>query len=202
MSRFSFNLDSLSRKQKFTSGRLDAWIHSKIVLYVVLVASLFQLFILANSANYRGAMSFVLVAAIMLYFSKNMVVVLVSALAVSAIIGIIPGFSFPKEGMTPSSEGDDEDADDDKPSKGKKDTKTAKPSAKANESKEDSKVISDLKKDGESLIKTQEIIMNNFKKISPELDKVESLVESMNATAATLNNPKIKEQLAASMMKP
>jgi peptidoglycan hydrolase CwlO-like protein len=67
---------------------------------------------------------------------------------------------------------------------------------------EDSKVISDLKKDGESLIKTQEIIMNNFKKISPELDKVESLVASMNDTAATLNDPKIKEKLAASMLKP
>lgn len=194
MSRFSFNLDSLSRKQKFTSD----WIHSKIVLYVVLVASLLQLFILANSANYRGAMSFVLVAAVMFYFSKNMVVVLVSALAVSAIIGIIPGFSYPKEGMEDASEDADADDSDDKPSGGKKDTK----SKKAKESKEDSKVISDLKKDGESLIKTQEIIMNNFKKISPELDKVESLVESMNATAASLNDPKIKEKLAASMLTP
>jgi ABC-type multidrug transport system fused ATPase/permease subunit len=162
------------------------------VLYVVLAASLFQLFILANSANYRGAMSFVLVAAVMFYFSKNMVVVLVSALAVSAIIGIIPGFSYPKgkEGMEDASEDDDSD---DKPSK---------KNTKAKESMEDSKVISDLKKDGESLIKTQEIIMNNFKKISPELDKVESLVASMNDTAATLNDPKIKEKLAASMLKP
>ena len=196
MSRFSFNLDSLSRKQKFTSD----WIHSKIVLYVVLVASLFQLFILANSANYRGAMSFVLVAAVMFYFSKNMVVVLVSALAISAIIGIIPGFSYPKgkEGMEDASDDADADSDDsdDKPSGGKKDTK----SKKAKESMEDSKVISDLKKDGESLIKTQEIIMNNFKKISPELDKVESLVDSMNATAEALNDPKIKEKLAASMI--
>jgi hypothetical protein len=191
MSRFSFNLDSLSRKQKFTSGRLDAWIHNKIVLYVVMAASLFQLFILANSANYRGAVSFVLVAAVMFYFSKNMVVVLVSALAVSALIGIIPGFSLDNrtEGMEDASESDDEE-------------KTDKKEKKKGSEKEDSKVISDLKKDGESLIKTQEIIMNNFKKISPELDKVESLVASMNETAATLSDPKIKDKIAASMMKP
>lgn len=190
MSRFSFNLDSLSRKQRFTSGRFDAWIHNKIVLYVVMAASLFQLFILANSSNYRGAMSFVLVAAVMFYFSKNMVVVLVSALAVSALIGIIPGFSLENrtEGMEDASSDDDE-----KPDKKEK---------KKSSEKEDSKVISDLKKDGESLIKTQEIIMNNFKKISPELDKVESLVASMNETAATLSDPKIKDKIAASMMKP
>jgi hypothetical protein len=190
MSRFSFNLDSISRKQKITSGRLDAWIHNKIVLYVVMAASLFQLFILANSSNYRGAVSFVLVAAVMFYFSKNMVVVLISALAVSALIGIIPGFTFAnKEGMEDASESDDEE----KPDKKEK---------KKDSAKEDSKVISDLKKDGESLIKTQEIIMNNFKKISPELDKVESLVASMNETAATLSDPKIKDKIAASMMKP
>lgn len=195
MSRFSF-FDSFSRKQKFTSGRFDAWIHSKIVLYVVLAASLFELFILANSGNYRGAISFIVVAAVMFFFSKNMVVVLVSALAISALIGLIPGYSYSKEGMEDGSESSEDKQDSEEKDKSK-DKKN-----KTKDAKEDSKVIADLKKDGESLIKTQEVIMNNFKKISPELDKVESLVASMNETAEKLNDPKIKEQLAKSMIKP
>lgn len=198
MSRFSFNLDSLSRKQKYASGKFDAWLHSKLVLYVVSAASLFQLFILANSGNYKGVISFVLVAvAVMFFLSKNMVVVLVSAFAACAIFGILPDINVygNKEGMEDGADSEDSGENKDKDTD-KKDKK------KESKAKEDSKVIADLKRDGESLIKTQETIMKNFEKISPELDKVESLVESMNQTAATLSNPEIKEKLVASMVKP
>ncbi len=196
MPRFSFNLDSLSRKQKFTSGKFDAWLHSKLVLYVLVGASLFQMFILANSGNYKGVVSFILVAAAVMFFlSKNMVVVLVSAFAACAIVGILPDINVysGKEGMEDSSSSEEDSGEgEDKKKDKKKEVKDAK---------DDSKVIEDLKKDGESLIKTQETIMKNFEKISPELDKVESLVESMNQTAATLNNPQIKEKLVSSMVK-
>ena len=194
MPSFSFHLDSLSRKQKFTSGKFDAWLHSKLVLYVLVGASLFQMFILANSGNYKGVVSFILVAAAVMFFlSKNMVVVLVSAFAACAIVGILPDINVysGKEGMEDSSSSEEDSGEDTKKDK-KKEVKDAK---------DDSKVIEDLKKDGESLIKTQETIMKNFEKISPELDKVESLVESMNQTAATLNNPQLKEKLVSSMVK-
>jgi len=201
MSRFSFNLDGFSRKQKYTSGRFDAWIHSKIILYILLAASVFQLFILGNSGNYKAAIAFVIVAAIVFKFvSKNMVVILICAFAVSSIIGLIPGASV-SEGMEDGSD-DTESNDEDSGEKDKeKEKMTSNNKNKSKDAKEDSKVIADLKKDGEALIKTQEVIMNNFKKISPELDKVESLVASMNETANTLKSEGIKEKLKSSMVK-
>ncbi len=191
MSRFSFNLDSYSRKQKYSVGKFDAWIHNKIILYILLAASVFQLFVLSNSGNYKAAVSFIIVAMLMFYFvSKNMIVIMVSAFAVSAIVGLIPGYSL-HEGMEDGSDGDEKEDTDKSGDKKKESLKDAK---------EDSKIIAELKKDGESLIKTQEVIMNNFKKISPELDKVESLVESMNKTAETLSSPEIKDKLKNSLV--
>ena len=61
-------------------------LHSRAILYIVLVICLFQLFLFTSLGDYYSAAVFILVGYLTTFFSKNMMVILTIALVVSTIM--------------------------------------------------------------------------------------------------------------------
>lgn len=77
-------------KTKYNSRNIISWFNplfkSRIVLYLLFIASLVNLYVFMTSENGIYAAVFVLVGFLTTFFSKNMIVVMIMSLAVSNIL--------------------------------------------------------------------------------------------------------------------
>jgi hypothetical protein len=122
--------------------------------------------------------------------SKNMVVILSIAMAVTNILKVAMGRRGWKEGL--------EDGASSEPSAEKAETAATKKTGKETEPNEgedelgnteaDQKKLQEIKKDGKELIKLQDKIIDGFNEIEPHMQEAEKLSDKIQKTAETLQN--------------
>jgi branched-subunit amino acid transport protein len=175
-------------------------LHNKIVLYVVFAIALFNLLHETVRQDYLYCALFILTGFITSFFSKNMIVILVIAMAFATILrGVVRG--------TVGAEGFQEGADNEDKEKADKETDNKKTAKKETEplvngevavDKKDSgctvaskaAMIDSMKRDAVDLMSVQNQIINGFQTIEPAMDRAEALVESIQSTANTIENLK------------
>ncbi len=172
----------------------DKILQNKFVLIILGLISTFQIIAWLNTNGLQKVILFIVTAIITSQYNKNMIVIMTVALVITHILNI--AFRTSRnlfEGMT-DEHSDDEKPEDEHNNKEKKEKEENKP-----ETNNDADTVNELKDEGKELIATQKIIMENFNKLSPELDKVDALVDKMNKTADKLNNPEIKNSLMTAL---
>ena len=150
-------------------------LQNPFVLYFVLAIALGDLLYLSVSGNFAFVAIFMLIGFLSTFFSKNMVVILVIAMAATSIIqfgarsAISEGMEGDeeeeeKEGM----EGDEEEEEPftDKPEDAKEETK---PEQEAKKEEVIDKVIND-----------QKDLVNKVKQLEPMMKEIESFVDRIN----------------------
>jgi hypothetical protein len=93
---------------------LHSIIHNRIVLYVIVFASLMNMTAYGLMGDIMTPLVFILVGVITAYYNKNMIVVLVVALAVSNVMKYGSQITMSLEGFTEGMDGDSKSADDEK----------------------------------------------------------------------------------------
>jgi hypothetical protein len=137
------------------------------------------------------AAMFILVGFLTSFFSKNMIVILVVAIAVT---NLVSAGASPKHGLegatdqTALKEDADETSKDAAPKKAD-DSKTADDSKKADSKTADS-VKKDMVNDGKELLKLQEQIVDGFQEIQPYMNKAEELAGKIEQSANALEQIK------------
>lgn len=183
------------------SGRPNSLLYNRFVLYFVVFISAVNLYTLAFSGNPMYAIMFLLVGFLTSFFSKNMTVILVIAIAITNLVKAGNGsFSRGTEGFqegatTNAKEGMDEDADSKSDSKSD-DKSDSKSKSEKDDDKKDGKTVESLKKDiindGKDLLKLQEKIVDGFQDIQPYMTQAEELATKINDSAVTIQGMKNK----------
>lgn len=159
------------------------------LLYVVLIATISDLLYMVSLGSHFNVIIFILVAYMTSLFSKNMMVVLLVALAVTNIyhlgkkIVLKEGFedNLDEATMDESEESDsDENGDDSKDEKKKNDDMDSKDSKKEDRKKEDEKMPEEFKKALEQMSnpETRKTI-EGLKELEPMVDKIKNVVEML-----------------------
>ena len=182
-------------------------LHNKIVLYVVFAIAMFNLLHESVRQDYLYCALFILIGFITSFFNKNMIVILVIAMAFATILRSIVS----RTGAEGFQEGADEDeeskktaaADEskEKDAAEKKDKKEPVVDGKITVDKKDSgctvassstkaAMIESMKRDAVELMSVQNQIINGFQTIEPAMDRAEALVGSIQETANTIENIK------------
>ena len=169
-------------------------IYNKYVLYVVFFAALVDLLYSAVREDYTYCILFVLVGFLVAFFNKNMTVILTLTVAVSTILrNLIRGNEVNVEGLT----GEVDEEPDEEPTKKKTTKKDAfesakkvMPESKATESpkKTQTALMNSLKDQALDLQEAQQNIVKGFEEIEPYMNKAESLIDSIQDTALTIQS--------------
>ena len=164
-------------------------LQNKVLLYIVAAIAIVHILLLANSKDYNSVLIFVIVGFLISFFSKNMIVILLSAIVFTNLIKMIyPG----KEGMKGKKvkeglEHEDEEEDlydeEDKEEKEEeedegvtlniKQTAEEKKEAELQKKKE---TYDKLKTDFNEFQSIQQEILKNMKEIDPLLTKAETFI--------------------------
>jgi len=205
------NLDKLSKRLKFSSGALKPLLHNRGVLFALAAVAVTNLFIMLHTGDFRSTAIFVLVGIVTSFFSKNMVVVLTIAIALTSVVKLGSAASF-AEGMEDEEEEQEEEEqegmeDEEEEQEGMNYGREGMEDGEEDEDEEGmaneqsnsmgpGDYVSELAADSNELIELQKKIIGQFNEISPYLNKAEGLVEKMDATASSLsNNSDIKSYL-------
>ena len=168
-------------------------LQNKVLLYIVAAIAIVHILLLANSKDFNSVLIFVIVGFLISFFSKNMIVVLLSAIIFTNLIKMVyPG----QEGMKGKKvkEGleneDDEDEEDDLYDKDDEEEKkedeedegvslnikqTAEEKKDA-ELKKKQETYDKLKNDFNEFQSIQQDILKNMKEIDPLLTKAENFI--------------------------
>jgi hypothetical protein len=192
-------------------------LHNKYVLYFVFIVALFNLLREAVNQDYLYCVLFILIGFVTAFFNKNMIVILVITLALSAIIRAVLRGSGIAEGFQEGATGEKDDVSagaKDSTSAGAKDSTSAGANDASNnpiqtnssatlESKSGSslvggaekpldkaKVIDNIKTDAVELMSVQNSIISGFQTIEPSMERAEQLIESIQTTAKTIDGLK------------
>jgi len=192
-------------------------LHNKYVLYFVFIVALFNLLREAVNQDYLYCVLFILIGFVTAFFNKNMIVILVITLALSAIIRAVLRGSGIAEGFQEGATGEKDDVSagaKDSTSAGAKDSTSAGANDASNnpiqtnssatlESKSGSslvggaekpldkaKLIDNIKTDAVELMSVQNSIISGFQTIEPSMERAEQLIESIQTTAKTIDGLK------------
>tara|TARA_Y100000389_G_scaffold193255_1_gene221832 strand:+ start:2322 stop:2912 length:591 start_codon:yes stop_codon:yes gene_type:complete len=143
-------------------------LNSVILLYVVLFASIADLLYLVSTGAHSNVIIFILIAYVTSMFSKNMTVILITALAITNIYHLGRRVVL-KEGFEDADDEDDESKDEDDESKDEDD--------ESKDEDDESKDEDDESKDEEN------------KDEEPKSKNVEKLPEEYKKTLAQLSDP-------------
>jgi hypothetical protein len=174
----SLNQFMQSLKSQLLKPRPSSLLYNRVLLYAVFAIALFQLYTFSVSGNVTYVAIFLLIGFLTSFFSKNMTVVLVIALAFTGLLyyGISPK-TF--EGMVEGNNGDKTAKDEDKPKTDGENTE---------EDSEEAKKKKQIANDVKQLEQTQEVIVEKFKEIEPYMSQAEGLVGKIEKTTETLKN--------------
>jgi hypothetical protein len=171
-------------------------LESRVILYVLFFISLFTLFGYSQQGEYCGALIFLLVGFLTTFFSKNMIVVLFLALAVSSVIyrGVkvyrAEGFETGDDPMDLAESMENVmkqnlmGGDDEIPKKKVMDTKPPKSTkadgkTEAKEEGKDSSSSSGAKKELKNLLELQLKLMSGVSNLQPILKEVQGAVSNL-----------------------
>ena len=161
-------------------GKIDTnfkdLLHNRIVLYAFVIIALLDLFYFAQIRDNMSIATFILVAFITTFFSKNMIVVLCIALVVTHVLKF--GVKQVSEGFT---EGADEEEEPKEGLEGEEEeekkeglSNEVKPKP---EKKEDKIPEEEKKKDFDEFQKVQDKILGGMKELDPLISKAEGFIE-------------------------
>ena len=188
---------SLAKITKSVKGKYfgkDSLIHNNIVLYVVFALALINFTAYVMVGDIQHVIVFALTGFIVSFMSKNMVVILSLAMAITNIVKMTMGGRRGRlEGL--------EDNTETEPEKEKK-TESAKSETEPTKEKivddldevaateDNQKRLKEIKKDGKELIKLQDKIIDGFNEIEPYMKKAEGLTDKIQKTAETIQQKK------------
>jgi len=182
----------LIRKLKFRmpKPRANSLLYNRWVLYAMFVIALVNLYLLAMSGDYKYVAVFILVGFLASFFSKNMMVILFIAVAITNVLKV--GMSAGRmEGMKDkegSSEDEEEETDD------KKETKTEMPtpdSTKKDSNNKESMIQekqAQIIEDGKELLDVQAKIVDGFQQIEPYMEQAGNLATKIEKSANYIND--------------
>lgn len=187
-------------------------LHNKYVLYIVFATALINLLYETVNQDYLYSVLFILIGFITAFFNKNMIVILVITMALSFIVravlrgtGVVPeGF---QEGATDKESISNNTPTVDKingsatiePSVRNKDytSETSgtikEPNAPNTSADGKDKLLQSLKTDAVELMSVQNSIISGFQTIEPSMERAETLIQSIQDTAKTIDG--LKERM-------
>ena len=197
-------LNQISKRGKM----LKPLLRSKVLLYFLSIISILNILFFGYLKDYQSVFTFIIIALLMSFFSKNMIIILFVAIALSNLIKFALHKRF--EGLENMEEEDKkkenmEDMDEDMldtPEFDKKlsdsldrvsDKEISKMEKEEEKELDDAKkeekqaLYNDLKNDMVEFEELQRNIMNNMKEIDPLLTKAETFVEKFEGYKKKLN---------------
>ena len=170
--------------------KLKSLLQNKFVLYVLVLVALLNILMLANSKDFNSVIVFVIVGFLTSFFSKNMIVILLTALLFTHALKYINRMvrkegmedKKKKEGMKNKKnkkEGmENEDGEEEAPAT--EDTKEEKQEVKIDSKEEElikkKQTYDELKNDFSEFQSIQKDILQNMKEIDPLLEKAETFI--------------------------
>tara|TARA_B100000123_G_scaffold272478_1_gene255359 strand:- start:2212 stop:2787 length:576 start_codon:yes stop_codon:yes gene_type:complete len=184
-------LSNLSKQAKKFNPKI--LLQNKIVLYLVAATAIVDILVLANEKDYNSVLVFVIIGFLVSFFSKNMIIILLSAIlfteAFKTLLNKKEGMENKKkkkkqEGLEheDDEEDDEEDEDEEEESNTIKLDMEQTAAAKADEELEKKQRTYDkLKDDFNEFQSIQKDIIKNMKEIDPLLTKAESFIEKFES---------------------
>lgn len=186
----------LNKISKTGSKLFKNAIQSKVLLYFLAVISILNILFFGYLRDYASVFSFIIIALLMSFFSKNMIVIFLVAIVLSNLIKFTIKVSY--EGLeNMEDEKIEEDPDlektieetikkvaDDEIEEQNEQEKVAIDKAKEEEKQA---LYTDLKNDMIEFEELQKNIMNNMKEIDPLLTKAENFVEKFEGYKKKMN---------------
>jgi len=168
-------------------------LQNKVLLYIVAAISIVHILLLANSKDFNSVLIFVIVGFLVSFFSKNMIVVLLSAIIFTNLIKMVysgqEGMKSKKvkEGLEHEDDEDEEedlyDKDDEEEKKEEEEDegvnlniKQTPEEKKDAELKKKQETYDKLKNDFNEFQSIQQDILKNMKEIDPLLTKAENFI--------------------------
>ena len=165
-------------------------LQNKVLLYIVAAIAIVHILLLANSKDFNSVLIFVIVGFLISFFSKNMIVVLLSAIIFTNLIKMVyPGqegmkSKKVKEGLENEDDEDEEDLydKDDEEEKEEEDEGVSLNIKQTAEEKKDAELkkkqetYDKLKNDFNEFQSIQQDILKNMKEIDPLLTKAENFI--------------------------
>ena len=167
-------------------------LQNKVLLYIVAAIAIVHILLLANSKDFNSVLIFVIVGFLISFFSKNMIVVLLSAIIFTNLIKMVyPGQEGMKgkkvkEGLEHEDDEDEEEDLYDKEEKEKEEEeedegvslniKQTAEEKKDAELKKKQETYDKLKTDFNEFQSIQQDILKNMKEIDPLLTKAENFI--------------------------
>lgn len=190
------NMAELIRKLKFRmpKPRASSLLYNRWVLYAMFVIALVNLYLLSVSRDYTSIAVFILVGFLASFFSKNMMVILFIAVAITNLLkvgmsaGRMEGMAG-KEGL-PEEESEDKEKEDLESES--KETEMPTPDSKKKDSKNTEAMVEDKKsqiiEDGKELLDVQAKIVKGFQEIEPFMEQAGSLASKIEESATFIND--------------
>ena len=184
-------LSNLSKQAKKFNPKI--LLQNKIVLYLVAATAIVDILVLANEKDYNSVLVFVIIGFLVSFFSKNMIIILLSAIlfteAFKTLLNKKEGMENKKkkkkqEGLEheDDEEDDEEDEDEEEESNTIKLDMEQTAAAQADEELEKKQRTYDkLKDDFNEFQSIQKDIIKNMKEIDPLLTKAESFIEKFES---------------------
>ncbi len=166
-------------------------LQNKVLLYIVAAIAIVHILLLANSKDFNSVLIFVIVGFLISFFSKNMIVVLLSAIIFTNLIKMVyPGregmkAKKVKEGLEHEDEEEEEEElyDEEEEKKEEEEDegvslniKQTPEEKKAAELKKKQETYDKLKNDFNEFQSIQQDILKNMKEIDPLLTKAENFI--------------------------
>ena len=191
----TFSMPKVSLPKMNVSGKTI--LHNRFVLYFVFLVSLVNLFMFVVQSDFMYAVIFVLVGFLTSFFSKNMIVILCIALAITNILKY--GVSIrTSEGFNDNGNDAEEEEEDTEETNEEEEEETDDAFTNKKEGfRSDDKKISDNKSDAQGikedymkLMEVQKNIVDNMTKITEPLAQAEEIVDRMRAKQEKFKNKK------------
>lgn len=153
-----------------TSGRM---LNNKWVLYFIFVVSLFDLINFYQRNNLVAVAIFAVVGFLTSFFSKNMIVILVMAIAVTHLVTYGN-----REGLKNEGEGDEEEEEDEGFEEGVDEEEDEEEEVTEEEEPKEEMMTTQSDNQTTELLKKQNELMEKMNQLEPLLDKAESLFKT------------------------
>jgi hypothetical protein len=178
-------LDKVSKslRVKATSGSSKTLLHNNFVLYTVFAIAIINFFSYLSAGDMKHTIIFLLTGFVTSFLSKNMVVILCIAMAITNIMKVAT--SGGREGMEDKEEEEEEGMEEMEEEEEKPEGMEEMEKEKETEKKEEKEDMEVMHNDGKKLIEMQDKIIDGFKEIEPYMQKAEKLANKLERTAAT-----------------
>lgn len=183
---------SLSKKIK--KIKPSSFLQNKYVLYILAVIAIVNILMFANQKDYNSVFVFVIIGFLVSFFSKNMIVVLLSAILLTHALKYVLSTRESMKNKKKTKEGfehegeekpEEEDEDEDILDTVDIDVEPTEDGAEDDKLAKKQETYEKLKDDFTEFQSIQEDILKNMKEIDPLLTKAESFIEKFEQYKST-----------------